>query len=207
MKTAPPIHWWGNGSKAEVEAGMKIAMPPGARKPGEFRGRVLEYVRAAWCYEVEARRRQNKAKATRPLWIHGKPFSLLTQKQKDALRAEFPSKGWTPLPWVEGDWPATPRGVSAEQWASIGERQRKKPLPGGVMRLHAYFNPKTMDRANLHKAVDAFLDKLPKRKPRAGVRRKPYSWKMLPLLDRKLSGEALNEADAKHCNLILRRDY
>jgi len=178
---------------------MRLKLANGEDYPAELVSvGYVNYVRAAFCYEHEARVNQHKSKAKRPIYRFKKPFPELSQKQKDLLRRDFPSRGWQAWPW-ERSQRTTPL------------RELAMRPPRGWIDLHFWVNPAAMSRNVVIKGIKAYLDernfdKLRKRK-RSPVRTKPYSWKSLEILDNYLSGTATNEYDKSHARLVLNRTY
>jgi len=190
--------WWKSDSKDGVYEAMKIRVGGKLLPPGKFKGMKFEYVRAAFCYEHEARVAQRERKTKKPVYRFEKPFPQLSQEQKDLLRNEFPFRGWKPMPWERSI-----RTTRREELA--------KMPPDGWIDIHFWVNPSTMDRHSVLKRIGEYFDQQKKllgvaRRPNSKIRTKPYSWKSLEIVDNFLNGTG-SEWNKSHARLVLKRTY
>lgn len=208
-------HWWGDGSKPALRGAMKIWFPPGhsiktdPRYPDTF-------IRAAFNYELEARVKQRDEGSANPKYRFGVAFPKLTREQKDELKTEYPRKDIQPWPQVTETRAEQAKRIahySAEErngiLATINELEAKK-IEDGWIHFECFFNPATMDTEHLKKAVTLHVAAESKRRglwkhtPKAGLRLKSYPWKMLAVIDQKLSGVKLGENSRTQANEVLR---
>lgn len=192
------VQWWKSGSKADVAKGMCIALSTGEPAPDWFAH--VNYSRAAFCYEHEARVNQKSCKAKSPCYRYQKPFPELTQKRKDDLKTEFPSKGWTLLPWERSTRTTKPEKLS-------------DPPPSGWIDIHFWVEPNKTDKRQVLKAIADYFDSekqalgIPRGQLATGVRKKEYPWKSLAIVDAFLKGTDQEDFDKSHAWLVLRRRY
>jgi len=190
--------WWRCDSKDGVYEAMRIRVGGKLLPPGKFKGLKLEYVRAAFCYEQEARVAQRERKTKKSVYRFKKPFPQLSQEQKDLLRKEFPFRGWKPRAWE--------RSIRTTRREDLG-----KMPPDGWIDIHFWVNPSTTDRHRVLKRIGEYFDQQKKllgiaRRPNSKIRTKPYSWKSLEIVDNFLNGTGY-EWDKSHARLVLNRSY
>jgi hypothetical protein len=194
--------WWKSGGSQDVYNAMQIRVEGKLLPPDEFKGVKLEYVRAAFCYEHEARVAQKKLGTKKPVYRFKKPFPQLSQEQKDLLRKEFPSRGWKPMPW-ERSIRTTPKDELAQM------------PPDGWIDIHFWVNPSEMKRSVVLKTIGEYVDKQKKslrvrKRPNSKIRTKAYSWKSLEIVDEYLNGTAVSErgeSKESHARQVLKRTY
>jgi hypothetical protein len=198
--TRKRLHWWKSGSKSDVAKAMRLQIANGDPYPASWESiAFVNYVRAAFCYEHEARVRQKKRKTKLPVFRFKKPFPELSQSQKDSLRREFPSLGWKPLPWERSER-TTPPNKLAEM------------PPAGWIDIHFWVDPGGTDKSVVLKEIGKYFDEQKKslgikRQPNSKTRTKPYSWKSIEVLDAYLNGTAVADHDKSNARLVLKRSY
>ena len=161
-----------------------------------------DFLEAAFQYEVQARYIQKQQGASEPIYKLDKAFPLLTQAEKEHLKAEYPSRFIVHRPQIRDlrDCLNDPRYT---QYMQKVARNKEAAEVEVWFRL----NLKTMRDADLLASFKRHLRRLRKD---TGIkepvrRQKEYPWATLELTDKWLGGISLQSYDIEKARQLLRR--